>query len=46
VFSSTLSIGLTSVSEQGDDMQSLVRKADMGLFVAKESGRNSVKVSL
>ena len=46
VVTSTLSIGLTTVSEQGEDMASLIRKADMGLFVAKESGRNSVKVSL
>jgi diguanylate cyclase (GGDEF)-like protein len=46
VITTTLSIGLTTVSEQGEDMASLIRKADMGLFVAKESGRNSVKVSL
>jgi len=25
---------------------SIIRKADMGLFVAKESGYNTVKVSL
>ena len=46
VVSTTLSIGLASVSEQGETMETLVKKADMGLFVAKESGRNSVKVSL
>jgi len=46
VLATSLSIGLTTVSEQGEDMASLIRKADMGLFVAKESGRNSVKVSL
>jgi len=46
IVSTTLSIGLASVSEQGETMESLVKKADMGLFVAKESGCNSVKVSL
>jgi diguanylate cyclase (GGDEF)-like protein len=46
VINTTLSLGLTTVSEQGEDMPSLIRKADMGLFVAKESGRNTVKVSL
>ena len=46
VASSTVSIGLTTVAEQGEDMPSLIRKADMGLFVAKESGCNTVKVSL
>ena len=46
VAASTVSIGLTTVSEQGEDMASLIRKADMGLFVAKESGFDTVKVSL
>lgn len=46
VVTSTVSIGLTTASEAGEDMSSLIRKADMGLFVAKESGRNTVKVSL
>ncbi|MCW8955507.1 MAG: GGDEF domain-containing protein [Gammaproteobacteria bacterium] len=46
VISLTVSIGLTTTSEELDDMPSLIRKADMGLFVAKESGYNSVKVSL
>ncbi|MCW9014944.1 MAG: GGDEF domain-containing protein [Gammaproteobacteria bacterium] len=46
VVTTTVSIGLTTVSEQGEDMASLIRKADMGLFVAKESGFNTVKVSL
>ena len=45
VFSTTISIGLTTVAEQGEDMASLIRKADMGLFVAKESGRNTIKVA-
>mgnify|MGYP000032172931 CR=1 FL=1 len=46
VVTTTVSIGLASVSEQGETIESLVKKADMGLFVAKESGCNSVKVSL
>ena len=46
VISLTISIGLTTTSEELDDMPSLIRKADMGLFVAKESGYNTVKVSL
>ena len=46
VVSLTISIGLTTTSEELDDMPSLIRKADMGLFVAKESGYNTVKVSL
>ncbi|MFW2371685.1 MAG: GGDEF domain-containing protein [Gammaproteobacteria bacterium] len=46
VISLTVSIGLTTTSEELDDMPALIRKADMGLFVAKESGYNSVKVSL
>lgn len=46
VLSVTVSIGLTTVSEPGEDMPTIIRKADMGLFVAKESGFNAVKVSL
>ncbi|MDH5472783.1 MAG: diguanylate cyclase [Gammaproteobacteria bacterium] len=46
IVTTTVSIGLASVSEQGETIESIVKKADMGLFVAKESGRNSVKVSL
>ena len=46
VLNSTLSIGLTIVSDAEDDLPSLMRKADMGLFVAKENGCNTVKVSL
>jgi len=45
VISTTLSIGLTIVSEE-EDLPTLMRKADMGLFIAKENGRNTVKVSL
>ncbi len=46
VLSTTLSIGLTIVSDAADDLSALMRKADMGLFVAKENGCNTVKVSL
>jgi len=46
VLTTTVSIGLTIVSDPDDDLPSLMRKADMGLFVAKENGNNSIKVSL
>jgi len=46
VITTTVSIGLTIVSDPEDDLPSLMRKADMGLFVAKENGCNTVKVSL
>ena len=46
VLTTTVSIGLTIVSDPGEDLASLMRKADMGLFVAKENGSNSIKVSL
>ncbi len=46
VLATTVSIGLTIVSDPDEDLPSLMRKADMGLFVAKENGRNTIKVSL
>ncbi len=46
VITSTVSIGLTIVSDPDEDLPTLMRKADMGLFVAKENGCNTVKVSL
>ncbi len=46
VLTTTVSIGLTIVSDPDEDLPSLMRKADMGLFVAKENGRNTIKVSL
>jgi len=46
VLSTTISIGLTIVSNAEEDLAGLMRKADMGLFVAKENGCNTVKVSL
>ncbi len=45
LISTTLSIGLTIVSDDKEDLPVLMRKADMGLFIAKESGSNTVKVS-
>ncbi|RDH83732.1 MAG: hypothetical protein DIZ80_06210 [endosymbiont of Galathealinum brachiosum] len=46
VLSTTVSIGLTIVSDPDEGLPSLMRKADMGLFVAKENGSNTIKVSL
>jgi diguanylate cyclase (GGDEF)-like protein len=46
VLTTTVSIGLTIVSDTEEDLPSLMRKADMGLFVAKENGSNTIKVSL
>lgn len=46
VITSTVSIGLTIVSDPDEDLATLMRKADMGLFVAKENGCNTLKVSL
>ena len=45
VITTTISVGLTIVSDQDEDLPSLMRKADMGLFVAKENGCNTIKVS-
>lgn len=39
----TISIGL-SAAEQGDDTHSLIERADMALYDAKEGGRNRVTV--
>ncbi len=46
VITTTVSIGLTIVSDPDENLQGLMRKCDMGLFVAKENGCNTVKVSL
>ncbi len=46
VITTTVSIGLTIFSNADEKLSSLMRKADMGLFVAKENGSNTVKVSL
>ena len=37
--SRTISIGVTELGE-GDDMRSLIRKADTALYRAKQEGRN------
>ena len=42
----TVSIGLASASHSDEDLVSLCQRAGMALFVAKESGKNSVKVKL
>jgi len=42
----TVSIGLASASHTDEDIVSLTQRAGMALFVAKESGKNSVKVKL
>lgn len=44
--STTLSIGITIVSEPGEKVAAIIRRADMGLFVARENGGNTIKVSL
>lgn len=42
----TVSIGLASASHSDEDIASLAQRAGMALYVAKESGKNSVKVKL
>ena len=42
----TLSIGLAAITDDTGDYASMVRRADMALFVAKKNGRNCVKVRL
>jgi len=42
----TVSIGLSSASHSDEDIVSLAQRSGMALFVAKESGKNSVKVKL
>ena len=42
----TVSIGLASASHTDEDIVSLTQRAGMALYVAKESGKNSVKVKL
>lgn len=45
IITTTVSIGLTIVSNPDESLPTVMRKADMGLFVAKENGCNTVKVS-
>ncbi len=42
----TLSIGVASLTDDTGDYASMVKRADMALFVAKKNGRNCVKVRL
>jgi len=42
----TLSIGVAAMTDDTGDYASMVKRADMALFVAKKNGRNCVKVRL
>ena len=42
----TLSIGVAAITDETGNHESMVRRADMALFVAKKNGRNCVKVRL
>ena len=44
--SATLSIGVAAITDDTGDYTSMVKRADMALFVAKKNGRNCVKVRL
>jgi len=44
--SATLSIGVASLTDDTGNYNSMVKRADMALFVAKKNGRNCVKVRL
>ncbi len=44
--SATLSIGVAAITEETGNYESMVKRADMALFVARKSGRNCVKVRL
>ena len=44
--SATLSIGVAALTDDTGDYNSMVKRADMALFVAKKNGRNCVKVRL
>ena len=44
--SATLSIGVAALTDDTSDYASMVKRADMALFVAKKNGRNCVKVRL
>ena len=44
--SATLSIGVASMTDETGNYNSMVKRADMALFVAKKNGRNCVKVRL
>jgi len=42
----TLSIGVAAMTDDTGDYSSMIKRADMALFVAKKNGRNCVKVRL
>ena len=42
----TLSIGVAAITDDTGDYPSMIKRADMALFVAKKNGRNCVKVRL
>lgn len=42
----TLSVGIASITDDTGDYHSMLKRADMALFVAKKNGRNCVKVRL
>ena len=44
--SATLSIGVAAMTDETGNYNSMVKRADMALFVAKKNGRNCVKVRL
>lgn len=44
--SATLSIGVAAITDETGNYESMVKRADMALFVAKKNGRNCVKVRL
>jgi len=44
--SATLSVGVAALTDDTGDYASMVKRADMALFVAKKNGRNCVKVRL
>ncbi|MFT5505259.1 MAG: diguanylate cyclase (GGDEF)-like protein [Gammaproteobacteria bacterium] len=44
--SATLSIGVAAITNDTGDYNSMIKRADMALFVAKKNGRNCVKVRL
>lgn len=44
--SATLSVGIAAITDDTGDYPSMLKRADMALFVAKKNGRNCVKVRL